>query len=246
MVGTDGASLVAAAIRAAILAKAPRRTVSAVAAAVTGALVHQRTAPPANMESREPAGNPAGATAVPTGSPAELVAALKEARQVKRRKKKARRRANRDLREGNATAGEDRAEPPAVLAIADTSRVDKRHLEASPNPGGGADALAVLSDSPAVRPPKKVPRAGSAGVASLPPVPPFPSEEVAAEDSGMEAASNAGSCASLKTFSGRSRVASTPADSDMEAVDDTASARRPSASTGGGKPRARRRGKKKI
>ena len=41
MASVDGSSFIAAAIRAAILAKAPRRTVQAIAAAVTSVLVHQ-------------------------------------------------------------------------------------------------------------------------------------------------------------------------------------------------------------
>ena len=40
----DGAALLAAAVRAAVLAKAPRRTVQAVAAAVAGVLVRLTTA----------------------------------------------------------------------------------------------------------------------------------------------------------------------------------------------------------
>ena len=51
MVGADGASLVAAAVWAAILAKVPRRTVYAPAVAVTGAIVHQ---PPALQPRTKP------------------------------------------------------------------------------------------------------------------------------------------------------------------------------------------------
>lgn len=91
----DGAALIAAAVRAACLAKAPRRTVQSVAAAVASVLVR----PAATVRERsaaEPAGTPcaaAGAPAPGCPSPEELLAALRAARASARKKKKERRRA---------------------------------------------------------------------------------------------------------------------------------------------------------
>jgi hypothetical protein len=91
----DGPALLAAAVRAACLAKAPRRTVQAVAAAVASVLAR-----PANLEAapkmvpamhagslRRPSEDAGGA------SPEELLAALRAAKSAQRKKKRERRRA---------------------------------------------------------------------------------------------------------------------------------------------------------
>ena len=89
----DGAALLGAAIRVAILAKAPRRTVQAVAAAVTGVLVRSVGEAVPQAENEELAEDAKGQPTKPkTGaSPEELVAAFREARKGKRRRKKANR-----------------------------------------------------------------------------------------------------------------------------------------------------------
>lgn len=95
---TDGAALLAAAVRAAVLARAPRRTVQAVASAVAGVVMRPAAmgAKPAT-ETGVPQGT-VGATLPPaTGaSPEELVAALREARRARRRRKRENRRKRRE------------------------------------------------------------------------------------------------------------------------------------------------------
>ena len=87
----DGASLLAAAIRAACQAGAPRRTVQAVASAVTAILVRPAAAVP-RRESRTPAGAPGDAAGEADDAPA-LLASLRAVRQAQRARKKERRRA---------------------------------------------------------------------------------------------------------------------------------------------------------
>ena len=87
----DGASLLAAAIRAACHAGALRRTVQAVASAVTAILVRPVAAVP-RRESRSPAGAPGDAAGEADDAPAWL-ASLRAVRQAQRARKKERRRA---------------------------------------------------------------------------------------------------------------------------------------------------------
>ena len=144
MSSSDGASLVAAAVRAAILAKAPRRTVQAVAAAVTGAVVHRplsrhRTA--SRVPAEEPAWPPTAAGGL---SSDELLAALRADRQVKRRKKKERRRANRALRT-NGVKAEDGASGDDANG---TARFDVETADdLMPCPGGGGEVLSETVSS---------------------------------------------------------------------------------------------------
>jgi hypothetical protein len=108
----DGPAMIAAAVRAACLAKAPRRTVQSVAAAVAGVFAH----PPATARAatapvaRVPAGTQRAASQGVDGdaSAETLLAALREARSTQRRKKRERRRATR--------AGSAAAAPAAELA----------------------------------------------------------------------------------------------------------------------------------
>lgn len=92
----DGASLLAAAIRAAVQAKAPRRTVQAVAAAVTGVLLRATDAVPADavphLASRRQPDAPMQ-TDDDGGDPAQLLASLRAARRSQRQRKKERKRA---------------------------------------------------------------------------------------------------------------------------------------------------------
>jgi hypothetical protein len=76
--GLEGAALLAAAIRAAIQAKAPRRTVQAVAAAVTGVLWRPTAATEPQVDARAQAGTP--------------VAEVRADRRAQRQRKKDRRR----------------------------------------------------------------------------------------------------------------------------------------------------------
>jgi len=221
----DGAALMAAAVRAAVLAKAPRRTVQAVAAAVAGALRPQPALRPRTSQT-VPAGAPAESPPPRGSSPEELLEALREARRVQRRRKKERRRANR-----SAKTNGDQADGQALTAA------NLRHHEteldnACEHSGGGAQL--ALTSSPVVERPTKLHKTGenSGGQYShLPRVPPFPSEAAAIEDDAMGKASEAGS---LKTFSGRSR----PPTSDMDSHASLAEATRClAANSGGSKPR---------
>lgn len=142
----DGSVLVAAAVRASILARAPRRTVAAVAAATVGAL-HRPDARQPPPSAREPAETQPASTAMPAGTSSEvLVAALREERAAKRRRKKERRRANRSKREG---AGKEEGQ-------AFTENTLRRHematVRESSRPGGGLDGESNGSCAP---PPKR-------------------------------------------------------------------------------------------
>ena len=102
MAAVDPAALLGAAIRAAVLAKAPRRTVQAVDSAVTGVLVHSAAEAGPGAAAAAPAKEEVGPAAAtpPTGASAEeLVAALREARRAQRRRKKANRKARKGARE---------------------------------------------------------------------------------------------------------------------------------------------------
>jgi len=92
----DGPALLAAAVRAACLAHAPRRTVQAVAAAVTGVLAHPKTAA---AEQAPATGTPVRSHRAATQekeagtSPEELLRTLRAVRSAQRKRKKERRRA---------------------------------------------------------------------------------------------------------------------------------------------------------
>jgi len=164
MSSADGASLVAAAVRAAILAKAPRRTVAAVAAAVAGAFVHRSPAQRPAPTPRAPTGRQAATPPAPGDSPEELLQALRAERQAQRRRKKERRRANRVLRAGTNDAGDDRAVHSASVKASDV-RVDTGHPIAKRGFGGAGRTPAML-DAPCEEPPCKVPRAAVSDVVS--------------------------------------------------------------------------------
>ena len=120
MAAVDPAALLGAAIRAAILARAPLRTAWAVASAVTGVLVHSTAEAAPRAAAAAPATEEAGpATAtLPTGASAEeLVAALREARRAQRRRKKANRKARKGAREPSPSH-ETKVNTGAALAAA--------------------------------------------------------------------------------------------------------------------------------
>ncbi len=89
----DGAALLAAAVSAACRAKAPRRTVQAVAAAVTGVLMRPSAAAVPRPNAAVPAG--AQSPAEDDGDPALLLDTLRAARRAQRTRKKERRKAAR-------------------------------------------------------------------------------------------------------------------------------------------------------
>ena len=94
MPADSAAALLAAAVRAAILAKAPRRTVQAVASAVTGVLARPMAATAMKgTDARESAGSTCTAKDDSNASPEQLLQSLREARSAQRRRKKERRRA---------------------------------------------------------------------------------------------------------------------------------------------------------
>jgi len=101
----DGAALIAAAVQAAIHAKAPRRTVAAVAAAVASAFAR-----PVKASAAPTAGGPRSDGAVPmvvqeAGSSAEeMLESLREHRRAQRKAKKERRRAAKAARRADQEA----------------------------------------------------------------------------------------------------------------------------------------------
>jgi hypothetical protein len=86
----DGAALLAAAVRAAVQAKAPRRTVQAVAAAVTGVLLRLPADAVPHPDSRRQPDAPV--QTADAGDPVQLLASLRAARRSQRQRKKERRR----------------------------------------------------------------------------------------------------------------------------------------------------------
>jgi hypothetical protein len=106
---SDGAALIAAAVRAACLAGAPRRTVQAVAAAVAGVYAQQAAGAAARTRVRAPA--PATQCADSQGgvTPESLIEALRAVRRARRQRKKERRRANRIAAAAAETAAGERA-----------------------------------------------------------------------------------------------------------------------------------------
>ena len=164
MTQSDGvdraAALLAGAIRVAVLARAPRRTVSAVGAAVAGALAH-----PAMLaaETRRPseAGAPASSR-LPTEQPdkgpsaEELFAALRNRRREARHAKKARRRASRvappAAPPGRAREDGDGGRPEdGPRAGHDVDRQPPPQVRVEPqrtDPGAGQDAAAPEGQAP--------------------------------------------------------------------------------------------------
>lgn len=106
----DGAAMIAAAVRAACLAKAPRRTVQAVAAAVAGVFAqHAEGAGARNRVRVQPAAQTAEDSGVSEVTPDALVEALRTMRRAQRQRKKERRRASKVA--AQCDEGEGRAGP---------------------------------------------------------------------------------------------------------------------------------------
>lgn len=124
----DGPALLAAAVRAACLAKAPRRTVQAVAAAVAGVLVRPATSGDApsvvnagRVRSEFSHGrNPGGSDTSPEVLLEKLRAARREQRQ---RKKNNRRAAKAQAAAANASSQNEANEAEATHDVAQTERV---------------------------------------------------------------------------------------------------------------------------
>ena len=133
----DGPALVAAAVRAAVLAKAPRRTVQAVAAAVVGVLVNPTNARATpNTGCKVPPGTQR-AEDDDSGLDAEtLLANLKSSRRAQRQRKKERRRAAKE------EAAAFKTEPK--VTVGHVSRSGSAPLSTTPNlPGVGMDVDAT-------------------------------------------------------------------------------------------------------
>ena len=133
-----GAALLAATIEAGIRAKAPRRTVQAVASAVAGVLTR-----PADAERLTVTRPPRAGTAVPhdaSGDPAQLIDTLRAGRRMQRLKKKRRRNAAK-LAARDSTSRPD--EPDTAGPRAD-SGVESA---AVPAPASGAPAAGPTSNA---------------------------------------------------------------------------------------------------
>mmetsp|Transcript_58117 Transcript_58117/g.115213 ORF Transcript_58117/g.115213 Transcript_58117/m.115213 type:complete len:273 (+) Transcript_58117:60-878(+) len=155
----DGAALLAAAVRAACLAKAPRRTVQAVAEATDAA--------PAT-DTGEAAGRQRAAAPEPGGSSAEeLLAALRQARAAQRRRKKERRRAKRP----------SSPERPAAQEAASAAPLHQDLAAGSTQRFGGEGVELLAGGSPPREPPCKIPRVDIRGGGETPHVPPLPAIE---------------------------------------------------------------------
>ena len=157
----DGAALLAAAIRAAILAKAPRRTVQAIAAAVAGVLMRPAgaCAKPAAVPSE-----PASKHAAESGSfsAEELLDKLRACRREHRRRKKERRKANRSK---PACDKEDKKAGVVVVGTtaASTGRPETESSVVTPRAAVSDGMLALQSQSPVMERPWKLQCTGSRG-----------------------------------------------------------------------------------
>jgi hypothetical protein len=152
MAAVDLAALLGAAVRAAVLARAPRRTVQAVAAAVTGVLVRPAAAA-SPRRWQEPPEDDKGSKqgdACDGASAEELLQALRQARAARRRKKKQSRR----LRKAHGTA-EAAAAGGGKMEAEDAEEAKERaHSDSFSSPA----RRNVQFDEPAIN----VPHAGTA------------------------------------------------------------------------------------
>jgi hypothetical protein len=142
----DGCALLGAAVRAAILAGAPRRTVQAVAVGVTGALLGTPAAAPA-LASDGRAGMLRAAAAGPTDASAEtLLEALRASRSEGRKKKRQRRKAREVARRGVASEmcadalldGVAALERAVATPVGDDARDTDMPPPPAPRPGSAA------------------------------------------------------------------------------------------------------------
>ena len=120
----DGPALLGAAVRAACLAKAPRRTIQAVAAAVAGVLVRPGlpVATPGPSGSKLPCET--GTARECTTDPSDLLEALRASRRAQRKRKKQRRRnARASISEAVVAPTEDEDDPAADAGLAVAAEV---------------------------------------------------------------------------------------------------------------------------
>ena len=133
---SDGPALLAAAVRAACLARAPRRTVQAVASAVAGVLARPVTAGAAAAPSTKapPSTQRTAAPGSEGASPEELLTTLRAERTVRRRRKKALRRAakGRAAEAGN----EGQQEEPSQSKLPKTELTSRGGQAATPEAQG--------------------------------------------------------------------------------------------------------------
>jgi hypothetical protein len=152
MAVVDGSALLAAAVRAAILAKAPRRTVQSVAAAVAGVLLRPVAKAVPLAEGKARAGNVEGLATekLETGaSPEVLIAALVAARKARRRRKKENRCARADFASGGSPMhGVEVLQCRAVRASVPLSAVEGE--EVFERAGGAAPCASVTAPFVAV------------------------------------------------------------------------------------------------
>ena len=152
----DGAALLAAAVRAACQAKAPRRTIQAVAAAVTGVLVRPMAEAVPRPRSEVPAGAQGAPVPAPAEDPAVLVDTLRAARRAQRARKKARRREAKQAASLNADVlvssvdSMPRAADPTTLGAAGRGAEPwgdstVRPAQAPPGPCAGDAPLGLLA-----------------------------------------------------------------------------------------------------
>jgi hypothetical protein len=164
MSAADGPAFLAAAVSAAIRAKAPRRTVQAVASAVAGVFARPATARAApRMRATEPAGAQSNA-GKEESDPVELLHTLRAARAAQRRRKKERRKAAKAAAvtqpslspEGAAGHGVDSGEVP-TLAPALAPRPSAAEIPAVSSADGGQDGNDGGSYAPSIAGPRSPP-----------------------------------------------------------------------------------------
>ena len=150
---TTGAELVSAAIRAAVLANAPRRTVAAVAAAAIGsALSTGAGAVPETVPGKHAMGQRASGS--PHDEDATLVEALRHARRERRKRKIARRRAAAMEAKQSPTIGRNDVDERCAMAVASTAIVacgsEGSHASTplAANKEGPPDQDSVVRDRP--------------------------------------------------------------------------------------------------
>ena len=159
----DGAALLAAAVRAACQAKAPRRTIQAVAAAVTGVLVRPMAEAVPRPRSEVPAGAQGAPVPAPAEDPAVLVDTLRAARRAQRARKKVRRREAKqaasmhaDVLAGTIDSKPRAAEPTiggaAGRGVEPWGDSAERPAQAPPGPPAGDAPPGVPAEGPLVRP----------------------------------------------------------------------------------------------
>ena len=235
MPADSAAALLAAAVRAAILAKAPRRTVQAVASAVTGVLARPMAATAMKgTDARESAGSTCTAKDDSNASPEQLLQSLREARSAQRRRKKERRRArktatrNADKRQSSDEAA---AAAHAHAEAATATPVLTRGGEEEPAASDVNMTLAVTSNVRGLSP-------ASAWLASSPP----PSKK--SRGNSRNSRSSVGTDASDESLARRAALAEAlrPSDTSSECISLTSqgSGRPADSRQQGGPPRHRR------